>query len=364
MKDMFSVLGYHENTVIQKYREKQYQKLHRIMKEHISEEIYASFLAFSEAKQKEFLFHPDQSSILLCLHFVENPQIYLKRFQEELEKFLSGNEGDMTMHSGYIIPGTTIRLTVQDNNPLNSYDAHPDSTSESGGKLGWGIQSPEEWIRVYENTFSLLKKIDKEFFSELNQMIPKIVAFGTARHKHYSASYRECVGTLYMGYTLDTDIPELHVLEGLIHESSHNKLNLILQFEAITLNDFSEKYYSPYRPDARHIYGVFLGIHALIPTVYVLLHGVKMGLVTDRKWLEKIALYHIKNKIGIATMKKHGLLSDMGKQVYQDLISVATASDVLVKEMIEQFQLPLPEIQKRAKEHFQEVNKNYPHLLY
>lgn len=363
MSNMYMVLGYKENLVVEKYREKQYVTLVSLLRENIDEKDFNTFQKISEEKKRKFLFHPDQSSILKCLHFIEDPKIHIEKLGIELKKLLNGEE-DLVMNSWTLIEGTNIRLTIEDNNPLNAFDAHPDSDDGSGWKLGWGTQSPEEWKNVYDNTFALLKKIDEGFFNELNGLLQKIVAFGTAKHIHYSASYKECVGTLYMWYTLDTDIPELHVLEWLVHESTHNKLNLIMQYEDITLNDFKENFYSPYRPDARHVYGVFLGIHALTPTVHVLLQWEKKGLVTDTRWLEKIVLYHMKNKIGIATMKKFGMLSPMGKQVFQDIMDVAQASDPLIKDIIVKYKLPVQEIQKRAKEHFMKVNKEYPNLQY
>jgi HEXXH motif-containing protein len=57
--------------------------------------------------------------------------------------------------------------------------------------------------------------------------------------------------------------PELALLEAILHEYNHNKLNLIMQTERLVLNDLTEAYYSPYRPDARHILGIYLGIHAI-----------------------------------------------------------------------------------------------------
>jgi len=303
MKHMYSVLGYKENPLLEKYREKQYHTLTDILQANIDPDMFRAFEAKDIWDKKRFLSHPDQASILKSIDFIEEKDLSLSKLICEVEKFIAGEVDSMVMNSGLSIEGTDIRLSIEDNNPLNWYDAHPDS-SDSWWKLWWGVQSPEQWKDVYDNTFALLRDIDAEFCQELNYMIQKIVPFGTAKHIHYSASYKECVGTLYMWYTLDTDIPELHVLEWLVHESTHNKLNLIMQYEDITLNDFREKYYSPYRPDARHMYGVFLGIHALIPTVYILLGGVRKWKITDMRWLEKIALYHIKNKIGIATMKK------------------------------------------------------------
>jgi len=54
------------------------------------------------------------------------------------------------------------------------------------------------------------------------------------------------------------DNPEVFNIEAIIHESSHNKLNLISHFDKIVLNDYNTEYYSPYRPDPRHIWGIFL----------------------------------------------------------------------------------------------------------
>jgi HEXXH motif-containing protein len=61
-----------------------------------------------------------------------------------------------------------------------------------------------------------------------------------------------------MSYPVNIDDPELVILEALLHEYNHNKLNLILQTEPLILNDRKESYYSPYRPDPRHIYGIYL----------------------------------------------------------------------------------------------------------
>ena len=363
---MYSVLWYKNNPLLDTYREKQIVTLQQKLWEVLWDTgLLQQFSKLWEDIQRDFLTHPDQSSILLSDSFIEKRELYRSRLIWEMRKLISWDEKALIMNSGYLISGTNIRLSVDDHNPCNSYDAHPDSSwDESGWKLWWWSQSPEEWKKVYDNTFHILRQADEWCFFELCSMIQKIVPFGTAKNIHYSASYKECVGTLYMGFTLDTDIPELHVLEGLIHESSHNKLNLIMQYEDITLNDFQEKYYSPYRPDARHIYGVFLGIHALIPTVYVLLKAIEKGLISDKRWQEKIIMYHIKNKLWIATIKKFGILSPMWQRVFSELISVAQVSDILAKDCIKKYSLPLWDIQKRVKEHFSQVSQNYPHMIY
>jgi len=115
-----------------------------------------------------------------------------------------------------------------------------------------------------------------------------------------------------MGYTIDSDFPEFNNVEAIIHESSHNKLNLIMQSEKLVLNDFQEKYYSPYRPDARHIRGVYIGLHAFAPVIYVLMSAYQKGLLgTSKNWFEKILYYHLKNKIAYKVLVKHGKFSEL-----------------------------------------------------
>ena len=58
-----------------------------------------------------------------------------------------------------------------------------------------------------------------------------------------------------MSYPIDIDSPEIAVLEAILHEYNHNKINLIMQTEKLILSDMREQYYSPYRPDPRQTGG-------------------------------------------------------------------------------------------------------------
>lgn len=121
-----------------------------------------------------------------------------------------------------------------------------------------GEKPKEEWMEVYAKSLDMLKNVNRDFYDELNSIIQKIIPYSTSREAHNSCSYKESIGVLYLGYALGIQHPEISILEALIHESSHNKLNLIMQSDPLTLNEKVERFYSPYRPDARHIYGVYL----------------------------------------------------------------------------------------------------------
>ena len=115
---------------------KQYDTLLQILEETLDRDLFLSFQGISEERKKKFLLHPDQSSILKCLNFIDEPSPHVDILVSEMQKFLAKQEEKMIMNSGLIIEGTSIRITIEDNNPLNSHDAHPDSNSaDTGGKL-------------------------------------------------------------------------------------------------------------------------------------------------------------------------------------------------------------------------------------
>ena len=167
-----------------------------------------------------------------------------------------------------------------------------------------------------------------------------------------------------MWYTINSIAPEINNLEAIIHESSHNKLNLILQFDPIVLNDKSLKYYSAIRPDARHIHWVFLGYHAFAPTMYVIMKAYKAwALWNDKSWLEKIVLYYMKTKFLQKVIKKYAKLTELWKEISEEIDYVITLMDDLLKELNPPKEIIL--IAKKAQmQHFAEVNKNYPYLEY
>ncbi|MDP2090461.1 MAG: HEXXH motif-containing putative peptide modification protein [Candidatus Gracilibacteria bacterium] len=374
MQDLkYYVLGVKDSPLLKKYFDKYYNKLISDLKE-ISEKgiLSQEINKLLQIENRQFLLNPDQSSVINLLYkeFVENKSqklldksIYVELFKKEIDFFLAGKEEELIMNQGTKIYGTNIKLTNIDNNPFKTQEAHPEHI-QNGAIIGYGERSEKEWLEVYTKTFELLKKIDEGIYDELNQIIDKIVPLGTARSMHNSASYKECIGHLYMGYTIDSKNPEINNLEAIIHESSHNKLNLIMQFDEIVLNDKKEIYYSAIRPDARPIIGVFLGYHAFAPTMYVIMKSYLEGaLGDDKSWLDKIVLYYMKTKFLQRTIKKYAVLTELGKEISEEIDFVISKMDELIRKLN-----PSKEILLKAKEaqnkHFNEVNQNYKYLIY
>ena len=364
MKDLkYYVLWRKDSPLLKEYKERFYQKLiqdlqkladNGTLKTEIEE------LLWSE--NRDFILNPDISSLINGLS-IEWLPVYEEKLQNEIHFYLIGESEKLTMNKWKKIAGTDIRLTIEDNNPYNQNEAHPEHRL-TWWVIWWWEKSEEEWLKVYIKTFELLKMLYEGIYDELNQIIKKIIPLWTAESLHNSASYKECIGHLYMWYTTGSDKPEINNLEAIIHESSHNKLNLIMQFDPIVVNDKTEKYYSAIRPDARHIHGVLLWIHAFVPTIYMLIKAYKSGMLwNDQHWLDKIVLYYMKNKFMYKVMTKYAKFTPLWQEIFDEIVYVIWLSDKLFKELN-----PSKESIMRAKErqteHFMQVNKHYPHLEY
>lgn len=351
------VLWYPDNPVVQKYQDLYFEKLLKMLSENGFNYHTDIFSQLSLEECKKFLLYPD-----ICT-LIEN--IWLTVSKEkltlELDALSEGNKEALSSFQWRNIPKTRIKLTTYDNNPDNSAHSHPDY---EGDMLWWWEKEESEWLEVFWNTLSLLEKTNPDFYAEINYLIQKIVPMNTSYGVHNSCSHSTCIGTLYLWYTVDSNSPEVNILEALVHESSHNKLNLIMQKDALHSNDSALQYYSPYRPDARHIHGVLLGVHAIVPTVYIMIQAIQKGYIKDEIWYEKVVLYHIKNKLGYRVLQKYAMFTEIGQKIFDDMWQVMSLCDTMIKQSKELQSIDFQEIQARAKSHFFEVREEYPYVKY
>lgn len=361
----YSVLWYKENPVIADYTAKYFLKLIEIFEwlSLMTQNLKDDFYSLEKQVQQDFLLHPDISSLLQETVFNKH-ELSEKKFIMELQEFCNGDKSKLTMYLGKKIPGTNIRLTLVDNNPNNNIIAHPWHNNDGGSIMWWWDRDEQEWLEIFWKAFKVLKMVNNDFFHELNWIIKKIVPMKTSIWVHNSCSYKECIGTLYLWYTIDSLEPEINILEALIHESSHNKLNLIMQYQALHLNNEDLKYYSPYRPDARHIHWVYLWVHAIIPTIHVMLEAIEKWYIQDPDLKEKTILYHIKNKLWCRVLKKYAIFTEKGKSIFEEMEEVVTLCDAKIKNNKDLQSIDFLRIQRIAKEHFLDVRQNYPHVQY
>lgn len=348
-------LWYSENPVVQKYQDLYAKDLLEI-----AMELETSF----EKMDSKFLLLGDISTTLEAFRAKElEASEALKFLQQEFEYWKSNCKSRMFSFSLNSIPGVAVLLSEKDANiHARVHDGHPEHV-RTNVVWWWGNVPVEDWITLYKESFSILKTSSPWFCNELSWIINKIIPMDVSIRVHNSCSYDRCIWHLYLSYPLEIDVPELAVLEALIHESNHNKLNLILKQDPLVLNGRETKYYSPYRPDARHIHGIYLGLHAMAWVFYTLfeLHSTGKYLLNHR-WLEKATAYFIKDSLSIKVLDRYAQLTDLGKTVYEEMKAVHEETARMVSQCV------TPDILNRAKhinqEHFMKVQMIHSDLLY
>jgi HEXXH motif-containing protein len=165
--------------------------------------------------------------------------------------------GGRREHPFHVVDRDTV-LALADNNPLAMFEAHPD---KQGNAIDLGGHDVAAWVASLRDAFDVVATYMPELREEMALYVQAIVPVGWYEEKHLSASYREAIGTVY----LSLHPRPMTMVEALVHEFQHNKLNALLELDELLENAHAPLYRSPVRPDARPLLGVLLAVHAFVP---------------------------------------------------------------------------------------------------
>ena len=205
-------------------------------------------------------------------------------------------------------------LALADSNPLSSLEEHPD---KSGNQLDLGSRSVEDWCTTLRSALELVADAIPGLGEEVHASLERIVPVGFEPERHYSASYREGPGLIYM--TLHPSL--LTMAEAIVHETQHGKLNLLRWFDPLLVNGDSVWTKSEVRPDLRPLRGVLLAVHAFVPVAALhhqlaaQRHPLADSEVFRRRRQEVLAA----NERGLRTVIAEGQPSELGARVLTGL---------------------------------------------
>ncbi|PRA80176.1 hypothetical protein CQ054_21305 [Ochrobactrum sp. MYb29] len=121
---------------------------------------------------------------------------------------------------------------------------------------------------------------------------------------------------------------QLYYAEHLTHEVSHMYLNAAMSIDPILLNDRSELFSSPLRPDPRPMIGVF---HATFVTARIV--QLFIALTSDRSTSEEAKVYLYQQldelKAGIDEVARHAKLTSVGSELLQEFTIIAEKAEGL-----------------------------------
>jgi len=346
-------LGYNPNPILEKFKQAFLLKLQALWKVQMETSIFPS---------EEFLLYPDIHILLLKIVKCQNQEektTFIWILKEKYESysniwlwFFENQEEN--------ILGTNIRLTLDFINPDVSHLSHPD---HKWIVVWYWEKSPDEWRKLYGQAFSILSRLSPWFMSEVNMLLRKIIPYWVSNRVHNSWSYTDAIGHILMSYPTGMDHPEIALLEAILHEYNHNKINLIMQTEELVLNDRREQYYSPYRPDPRHIHGIYLGIHALAWAYWVILNAHNQWIIElPTMWLEKAMLYIFKNGLSLQILDKYAILSPLGKEVLEEMREVHNECLAFIKESWATIE-NINNSKQALMHHYKTVQNKHPWIL-
>ncbi|MGH1343868.1 MAG: aKG-HExxH-type peptide beta-hydroxylase [Nannocystales bacterium] len=151
--------------------------------------------------------------------------------------------------------GAGVMLCRADDSPLAMHEAHPD---KDGNRTSLGGQAQSQWVESLRAALELIGVGLPDLHAEIELALHQIVPVGYEESRHLSASFQENLGTAYM--TLHPQ--RMTMVEAIVHEFSHNKLNALLEIDPVLHNAFEPLFSSPVRPDPRPLHGVLLAVHA------------------------------------------------------------------------------------------------------
>lgn len=207
-----------------------------------------------------------------------------------------------------------ITLALADNNPLAMTEAHP---NKSGNAIDLGHWAPEAWTTALADALSLIEHCLPELRREIDLSIHQFVPVGWDEERHLSASYQEAIGTIY----ISLHPSPMTMVEAVIHEFSHNKLNALFELDEVLENAFSPLYSSPVRPDPRPLHGVLLAVHAFLPVARLYERLIDLGdpRAKNASFLRRFEQIRQMNREGAATLLANARPTPAGEGLIDEI---------------------------------------------
>ncbi|MCB9507522.1 MAG: hypothetical protein H6700_06950 [Myxococcales bacterium] len=231
---------------------------------------------------------------------------------------------DVSDRAGLLRPfhalGGLPQLATLDNNPRAEMEAHPE---KSGNSLDLGEKSADEWVGGLGGAFEIIDAHLPAMRPEFDLVLHQVVPVGYHAERHFSASLMEVIGNIYM--TLHPD--SLMLAEAIVHEFSHNKINMLWSMAPLLENAFEPLYKSPVRPDPRPLFGVLLAVHAFLPVeaMYFSLAASDHPIRQHPRFEERRRQIRAVNAEAAETVLTNGRPTEMGVSVLDEIRRVDAA---------------------------------------
>jgi hypothetical protein len=177
--------------------------------------------------------------------------------------------------------------------------------------------------KVVKESLSLIKNASADFSSEMDSFVSNVSFFSFKKSSIgiVGMSDVSIFGDIIIRAN-DTSMDDrAYFIEHLVHETSHQYLHALMEFDPLILNDKEERYPAPIRTDLRPMFGVFHATFVLSRMVYIT-HLI-YNQTGEQCFLDNLNTFKSQFNKGIQVVRNHAVLTDNGKLVvnsYNDLL--------------------------------------------
>lgn len=111
------------------------------------------------------------------------------------------------------------------------------------------------------------------------------------------------------------------MVEAIVHEFSHNKLNALFEIDGVLENAFAPLYASPVRPDPRPLQGVLLAVHAFLPVarIYEKMIDARHPLADTGSFRARFTEIVRINQEGASTLRENAQPTPIGRALIDEI---------------------------------------------
>lgn len=176
-----------------------------------------------------------------------------------------------------------------------------------------------KWLSTLEEAWYWIEECSTLLASEILMGIKSLVpVYSHAHDVHISETFRAIPGVVILSWMSNTSV----IVEALVHEYHHHKLNALLNLDPIIAEGtFEEIYYSPWRNDPRPLDGILQGIYVFQAVLDFWDKFLQADIPVLQENRLKKRVYKLKKQLETAlkTLKNNASFSSIGEALIESV---------------------------------------------
>lgn len=247
--------------------------------------------------------------------------------------------------------------TIADGIELNAVDS--DLRKAGVGSFDFedlSLEAVVKWRSTLEQSWAWISECSPPLATEMMMSVRAIIPVRSSSvDVHTSASFRETPGLIALSWTADASV----MVEALVHEYHHQKLNTLLNIDPIIVGPSADAtYYSPWRPDARPLLGVLHGAYAFqaVLQFYKEMFEAEVPLLHETRIRQRMYLLKGQVQTALNTLRDVAQLSPLGEALVEAMWEKIDKLDVALPSSERAVQRRIDELQAEHRRRWEDEN--------